>query len=240
MGLDTMSYKRCDRGARSGRLQCGDHRRGPHRAGDDADRAVRRRRAAAPLGAGHRRRPPARRHRADRAGGGLRRRGLPHAGGRAPRRRLDPQRREDVHHQLRDRHHRLLHGHRPGGRWEHQLVIVPADAPGYRPGPLLRKIGWRASDTRPVHLEASSWPDARLGPAGEACGRSSLCSTAAAWPSRRSASGSPRAPSAALSRPQPAPVRTPHRGLPGDPVRLRRDRNRDRRGPAACSTRPRG
>ncbi|HEX2507156.1 MAG TPA: acyl-CoA dehydrogenase family protein [Miltoncostaeaceae bacterium] len=45
--------------------------------------------------------------------------------------------------------------------------IVPADAPGYRPGPPLRKIGWRASDTRPVHLDGVELgPEARLGPAG--------------------------------------------------------------------------
>jgi short-chain 2-methylacyl-CoA dehydrogenase len=46
--------------------------------------------------------------------------------------------------------------------------IVPADAPGYAAGPPLRKIGWKASDTRPLsfddlHLE----PDAQLGPRGE-------------------------------------------------------------------------
>ncbi len=47
------------------------------------------------------------------------------------------------------------------------LFIVPADAPGYRPGPPLRKIGWRASDTRPVHLDGVEvGPEARLGPAG--------------------------------------------------------------------------
>jgi short-chain 2-methylacyl-CoA dehydrogenase len=46
--------------------------------------------------------------------------------------------------------------------------IVPADAPGYRPGPPLRKIGWHASDTREVHLDGVALgPDARLGPRGE-------------------------------------------------------------------------
>jgi alkylation response protein AidB-like acyl-CoA dehydrogenase len=45
--------------------------------------------------------------------------------------------------------------------------IVPADAPGYRPGPPLRKVGWRASDTRPVHLEGVELgPEALLGPPG--------------------------------------------------------------------------
>jgi alkylation response protein AidB-like acyl-CoA dehydrogenase len=46
--------------------------------------------------------------------------------------------------------------------------IVPADAPGYEVGPPLRKIGWKASDTRPLtftdlHLDA----DAQLGPRGK-------------------------------------------------------------------------
>ncbi len=45
--------------------------------------------------------------------------------------------------------------------------IVPADAPGYRPGPALRKVGWRASDTRPVHLDGVELgPEALLGPPG--------------------------------------------------------------------------
>ncbi len=46
--------------------------------------------------------------------------------------------------------------------------IVPADAAGYEVGPPLRKIGWKASDTRPLtftdlHIDA----DAQLGPKGE-------------------------------------------------------------------------
>jgi short-chain 2-methylacyl-CoA dehydrogenase len=45
--------------------------------------------------------------------------------------------------------------------------IVPADAPGYRPGPPLRKVGWRASDTRPVFLDGVELDtDALLGPPG--------------------------------------------------------------------------
>ena len=46
-------------------------------------------------------------------------------------------------------------------------LIVPADAPGYRPGPPLRKIGWHASDTRPVYLEGVRLDaSAQLGPRG--------------------------------------------------------------------------
>jgi alkylation response protein AidB-like acyl-CoA dehydrogenase len=47
-------------------------------------------------------------------------------------------------------------------------LIVPASNPGYRPGPPLRKIGWRASDTRPVYLEGAEVDaEAQLGPCGE-------------------------------------------------------------------------
>lgn len=46
--------------------------------------------------------------------------------------------------------------------------IVPADAEGYAPGPPLRKIGWRASDTRPLAFDGVRLgADARLGPRGE-------------------------------------------------------------------------
>jgi short-chain 2-methylacyl-CoA dehydrogenase len=45
--------------------------------------------------------------------------------------------------------------------------IVPADAPGYSPGAPLRKIGWHASDTRPLAFDGVRLePDARLGPRG--------------------------------------------------------------------------
>jgi len=48
------------------------------------------------------------------------------------------------------------------------LFIVPADADGYRPGPPLRKIGWHASDTRPVHLDGVRLgQDALLGTRGQ-------------------------------------------------------------------------
>jgi short/branched chain acyl-CoA dehydrogenase len=45
--------------------------------------------------------------------------------------------------------------------------IVPADTPGYAPGPALRKVGWRASDTRPLSLDGVRLgADAQLGPTG--------------------------------------------------------------------------
>ncbi len=53
------------------------------------------------------------------------------------------------------------------GESEISAFIVPADAPGYRPDPPLRKIGWRASDTRPVSLEGVEvGAEALLGPRG--------------------------------------------------------------------------
>ena len=46
--------------------------------------------------------------------------------------------------------------------------IVPAETPGYSVGPAMRKIGWRASDTRPLSFEdLRLTSDARLGPRGE-------------------------------------------------------------------------
>ena len=53
------------------------------------------------------------------------------------------------------------------GEGEISTFIVPADHPGYRPDPPLRKIGWRASDTRPVTLAGVDLGgDAMLGPRG--------------------------------------------------------------------------
>lgn len=47
-------------------------------------------------------------------------------------------------------------------------LIVPADAPGYRPGAPLRKIGWHASDTRPLYLEGVEvGVEGQLGPRGK-------------------------------------------------------------------------
>ena len=45
--------------------------------------------------------------------------------------------------------------------------IVPADVPGYAPGPAMRKIGWKASDTRPLNLDGVRLGQgAMLGPRG--------------------------------------------------------------------------
>jgi alkylation response protein AidB-like acyl-CoA dehydrogenase len=53
------------------------------------------------------------------------------------------------------------------GDGEITTFIIPADHPGYRPDAPLRKIGWRASDTRPVTLQGVDvGPEAMLGPRG--------------------------------------------------------------------------
>ncbi|MBI2684369.1 MAG: acyl-CoA dehydrogenase family protein [Actinobacteria bacterium] len=54
------------------------------------------------------------------------------------------------------------------GERELTTFVVPADANGYAPGRPLRKIGWRASDTRPLSFEGVVLDDdLRLGPAGD-------------------------------------------------------------------------
>jgi short/branched chain acyl-CoA dehydrogenase len=53
------------------------------------------------------------------------------------------------------------------GRREISNLIVPADAPGYRRGEPYRKMGWNASDTRPLSFEDCHVPEGNLlGPRG--------------------------------------------------------------------------
>ena len=111
--------------------------------------------------------PQARRVRADRAGGGLGRRQRAHAR-EARGRRVGDQRREAVHHQRRDRH--LRHGlhHRPHRR---RRDLEPPRArtarPGYEQGEPYRKMGWNASDTRPLTFTDCRVPEENLlGPRG--------------------------------------------------------------------------
>ena len=76
----------------------------------------------------------------------------------ARRRRVGDQRRQAVHHQLRHRDLRLRddhRGHRPRqtGAREISNLIVPNGTPGYEPGEPYRKMGWNASDTRPLSFD---------------------------------------------------------------------------------------
>ncbi len=191
--------------------------------------------AAAP----HRRRDP-RRLRPDRAGRRLRRR-QPSRRARPRGRRLGDRRRQAVHHERRHRdlRGRLDHGgHRRAetARREISNLLVANGTPGLEVGEPYRKLGWNASDTRPLAFAGCRVPEANLlGERGaRAFASSSRCSTSAgsAWP--RWASGLRRAPSTRRSptRKQRAGVRAPDLEVPGDPGEARRHVDRDRGGAA--------
>ncbi len=59
-------------------------------------------------------------------------------------------------------------GRRPDGRPEVTNIIIPQGTPGYSIGQPLKKMGWRASDTRPLTFEDCSVPvENTLGQRGE-------------------------------------------------------------------------
>src|SRR5690606_12219455 len=54
------------------------------------------------------------------------------------------------------------------GRKEITNIVVPNGTPGYEPGEPYRKMGWNASDTRPLSFTDCRVPEAnRLGPRGQ-------------------------------------------------------------------------
>lgn len=53
-------------------------------------------------------------------------------------------------------------GHDEEGEKEISTIIVPRDTPGFTVGPLYRKLGWRASDTRPLYFEDCRVPEANI------------------------------------------------------------------------------
>ncbi len=54
------------------------------------------------------------------------------------------------------------------GKREISNIIVPNGTPGYEPGEPYRKMGWNASDTRPLSFDAARVPEANLlGPRGD-------------------------------------------------------------------------
>ena len=88
-------------------------------------------------------------------------------------RRMGDRRRQAVHHQRRDRHlgRRLHHrGDRPrrgNGDKEISNMIVANGTPGYEQGEPYRKMGWNASDTRPLTFTDCRVPEGNLlGPRG--------------------------------------------------------------------------
>src|ERR1700730_5077848 len=59
-------------------------------------------------------------------------------------------------------------GTRPDGRKEITNMIIPRDTPGYVIGNLYKKMGWKASDTRPLSFEECVIPEANiLGQSGD-------------------------------------------------------------------------
>ena len=103
--------------------------------------------------------------RAHGAGGRLRRRQHPHhraAGGW----RVHDQRLQAVHHQCGHGHNGLRDDHRAdrsiGFQREISNIIVPNGTPGYEIGEPYRKMGWNASDTRPLSFEDCRVPESNL------------------------------------------------------------------------------
>ena len=182
--------------------------------------------------------------RAHRAGGGLRRRRLPHPRRRPRGRRLDARRREDVHHQRGHRHHRVLHGHRPRGRRRRQPVHrpgrrarLPARAAAAEGG--LAGLGHAAGAPGRGRAGAGGAAGAAR---GRACARRWPRSTAAASRSPPWASGLAQGAFelALAPRPRAAPVRA-QRSSASRPSSSRSPRWRPRsRRRGACSTRPPG
>lgn len=53
-------------------------------------------------------------------------------------------------------------GTQPDGRKETSMILVPRGTPGYTTGPPYRKLGWRASDTRPLAFRNCRVPEDHL------------------------------------------------------------------------------
>ena len=85
---------------------------------------------------------------------------------RARRRRVGDRRREAVHHERRHRHlgRRLDHrgDRRADRRSEISNLLVPNGTPGFEVGEPYRKMGWNASDTRPLAFTGCRVPEANL------------------------------------------------------------------------------
>ena len=110
----------------------------------------------------------ARRLRPHRARGGLGRGQRAHPR-RARGRRVGRQRRQAVHHQRRHRHLRPRRHHgATDRRGEISNIIVENGTPGYEQGTPYRKMGWNASDTRPLTFTDCRVPEENLlGPRGQ-------------------------------------------------------------------------
>ena len=150
-------------------------------------------------------------------------------------RRVGDQRREAVHHQRRHRHLRLRHDHRVtgevNGQREISNLIVPNGTPGYEAGEPYRKMGWNASDTRPLTFDDCRVPEAQ--PAGTPRRRlQAVHADPRRRPHRRRGDGGRARPGRARRGDrlrQGAPgVRPADLEVPGDPGEDRRPLGRDR------------
>jgi hypothetical protein len=115
-------------------------------------------------------------------------------------------------------------------------IIVPKGTPGYEIGEAYRKMGWNASDTRPLSFDGARVPEENLlGPRG--MGFKQFLQTLDGGPDRsrprcrwawRRARSTRRSPTPRSARVRPADLQ-----VPGDPGQARRHVDRDRGGAPA-------
>ena len=72
------------------------------------------------------------------------------------------QRLEALHHQRGHGHHLGRHDHRAHGRGRDPNIVVENGAPGYTISAAMKKLGWRASDTRELSFEDATVPEENL------------------------------------------------------------------------------
>ena len=184
----------------------------------------------------------ARRLRPDRARGRHRRRQRAHARARLEDGEWVDQRRQAVHHQRRHRHLRPRRDHRARPATDEiSNLIVENGTPGYEQGEPYRKMGWNASDTRPLTFTDCRVPEENLlGPRG--AGLQAVPAHPRHRAHRRRGDG--RRPRAGRARRgaglrQGAPrVRPADLEVPGHPGQARRHGHRDRGRAPARPTRP--
>ena len=123
------------------------------------------------------------------------------------------------------------------GNKEISNIIVPNGTPGYEVGEPYRKMGWNASDTRPLTSTTAGSPRATCSAAAaRASSSSSRSSTAAASASPRWASAWPRAPSTRRSHTRRSARPSGSRSASSRRSRRRSPTSRPRSRPRACSS----
>ena len=154
-------------------------------------------------------------------------------------RRMGDRRRQAVHHQRRHRHlgGGLHHGgHRrgdgDGARKEISNMIVANGTPGYEQGEPYRKMGWNASDTRPLTFSDCRVPEEQPARPARRRASSSSCTILDIGRIGVAAMGVGLAQGAldagARLRQAAAGVRQADLQVPGDPGQARRHVERDR------------